>query len=383
MVKYPDRKIVIINQSVNYLTVDICNAFAKEFGSVNLISGFINEHERPLDPKVGVTYINKMVSNPFKKKLLSYLKASIKIFWLLKTRYRKYEVLFIGLVPPMGYLVNILVSNRTSILIWDVFPDALKITGIKESNLIYKFWVKLNKWSFMKSFKFYTVSETMTKLLSKYIDRDKIIVIPLWSVFTTNSKIEKSNNIFIKEHGLNDKFIVQYSGNIGLAHKVEVVVKLAEMLKDEEHIFFQIIGRGTRVNELKNIVHKKKLYNCQFLPFQTNDMFQYSLSAADLAVVILDDVASLGSVPSKSYNIMSFGIPSLYISSKESELYKYALKYRNGECFNINELNKAADFIKELSIDNKKQEFYSTKALKSSKNFKYINAEKMVEYYLK
>ena len=154
------------------------------------------------------------------------------------------------------------------------------------------------------------------------------------------------------------------------------------MLQQDKNIFFQIIGRGARVNELEKMVKDKNLKNCQFLPFQSNDMFEYSLSAADLSVVILDDVASLGSVPSKSYNIMSFGIPSLYISSKESELYQYTIKYRNGECFTSDELNKAASFIKGLSSDKEKYNFYSKNAIKASEDFKYTNADKIVNEYL-
>ena len=48
------------------------------------------------------------------------------------------------------------------------------------------------------------------------------------------------------------------------------------------------------------------------------------LYAANLGVVILDEIA-LGSVPSKSYNLMALGIPSLYIAPRES--HKYAQEF--------------------------------------------------------
>ena len=382
MQEISNRKIVIINQTVNYLTVDICNAFAKKFETVALITGYVHEQERKLDPNIEITYISKWVASPFKKKFISYLKASHSIFWLLKFKYKNYEVFFVS-VPPMGYLINLLVSNRFSMLIWDVFPDAFKVVGMKEGNIIYRVWAKLNKWSFNKSFRFYTIGNKMADLLSKYVDRKKIIITPIWSVFTENNNIEKSNNIFIKEHGLKDKFIVQYSGNIALAHKVEHVVRMAELLIDQKHIFFQIIGRGTRVEHLKKLVKDKNLNNCQFLPFQSNEMFRYSLSAADLGVVILDDLASVGSVPSKSYNLMSYGIPSLYITSKNGELYQYTLKYKHGECFTEDEIPKAANFIKEFSLDIEKQKKYKQNSLNASKDFTMANADVIVDYYLK
>ena len=115
---------------------------------------------------------------------------------------------------------------------------------------------------------------------------------------------------------MQNKFIVQYSGNIGVTHNVETLIEIAELLKDNTDILFQIIGRGPRKSKLENLVKEKNLPNCVFLPFQTDDMFPYSLSAADVGVVILDETTSKGSVPSKSYNLMSYGIPSLYIASR-------------------------------------------------------------------
>ena len=144
----------------------------------------------------------------------------------------------------------------------------------------------------------------MAELLEVYVSKSKIINQPIWSIFQAKERVSKDKNQFVAEHNLQDKFIIQYSGNIGLTHKVEVVVELAELLKDNNDIIFQIIGRGPRVPALQKMVEEKKLPNCTFLPFQTDEMFPFSLSAADLGIVILDELTSKGSVPSKSYNLM-------------------------------------------------------------------------------
>ena len=382
MSKIQDRNIVVVNQAVNYLTVDICNAFANRFVKVDLITGNVHEQERELNPAIAITYINRWVSSPFKKKLLSNIKASIKIYWLLKTKYKNHEVFFVS-APSMGYLINLLVQNKFSILIWDVFPDALKVSGIKETNLIYRCWAYLNKKSFNKAFRLYTISDKMGDLLSQYIPIEKQLITPIWSIFQSNKKIKKENNIFIKQHQLQDKFIVQYSGNIGLSHRVEFMIELADLLIEQGHIHFQIIGRGPRVKHLKHMVKIRKLTNCQFLPFQSDELFPNSLSAADLGVVILDETSSKGSVPSKSYNLMSFGIPSLYIASKESELYEYCKKYKHGKCFSEEEIDQVVNFIKDLSLDITKQEKYKKNALHAAKDFKLSNADRIVNFYLK
>ena len=214
------------------------------------------------------------------------------------------------------------------------------------------------------------------------MDREKIIIQPIWSIFQENNKVPGESNPFVREHGLQGRFVVQYSGNIGLTHKVEVMVDLAERMQEYSDILFQIIGRGPRVPILKKMVEEKKLANCQFLPFQSDEMFPFSLSAADMGVVILDELTSKGSVPSKSYNLMSYGIPSLYIAAEDSELKSYADKFGHAGCFSEKELDRAVDFIVRLSRDEKLYGEMSERSLAAAGNFKRDNAGKFVECYL-
>lgn len=375
------RKIVVINQAVNYLTIGFCNAFAEKFGTVALVTGSIHTQGEELSNKVSVHYINKWVERPASKKMFSYLWGTFRIWLLLLTKYRKHEVFFVSL-PPMAYLLNLVVPNKFSMIIWDVYPDIFKITGMKESHPLYRIWSWGNRKSFKKAYKLFTIGEKMADLIAVYVDRSKIIVQPIWSIFQKNERIAKDKNPFVATHELKNKFVVQYSGNIGLTHKVEIVVQLAELLQDDPDIIFQIIGRGPRVPVLQKMVQEKQLPNCRFLPFQTDEMFPYSLSACDLGIVILDEVTSKGSVPSKSYNLMSYGIPAIYIAGNDSELHDYASKYGHAACFPESQLDKAKEFIIEMSKDKTKWESMSQKALETSLLFRRDNADKFIDLYL-
>jgi glycosyl transferase family 1 len=375
------RKIVVVNQAANYLTIGFCNAFAERFGEVVLVTGSVHMQGEELHDKIDVDYINKWVERPASKKMFSYLLACWKIFWLLQTKYRKHEVFFVSL-PPMGYLLNLVVPNRFSMVIWDVYPDIFKITGMNETHPLYRIWGKLNRISFRKAYRLFTIGEKMADLIAVYTDRKKIIIQPIWSIFQKNERVAKEKNPFIATHQLEDKFIVQYSGNIGLTHKVEIVIQLAEMLQNNQNIIFQIIGRGPRVPVLEKMVAAKKLSNCTFLPFQSDEMFPFSLSACDLGIVILDEATSKGSVPSKSYNLMSYGIPALYIAGQDSELKNYATKYGHAACFTESELQDAKNFIIEMSGHKNKWEMMSQQALEASQLFRRDNADKFVESYI-
>lgn len=296
------------------------------------------------------------------------------------TKYRKHEVYFVS-VPPMGYLLNIFLPHRFSMVIWDVYPDVFQITGMKQDHPVYRIWSWLNRRSFKKAYRLFTISEKMAELLHQYVDPAKVIVQPIWSIFQENEKVSKADNPFIKEHNLQGKFIVQYSGNIGLTHNVEALVDIAELLKDEPNILFQIIGRGPRKTVLEKVVLERQLPNCMFLPFQSDEMFPYSLGAADMGVVILDESTSKGSVPSKSYNLMSYGIPSLYIASDDSQLNVYANKFAHAFCYSKSQLQAAADSILKLSQDRELWEKMSLASEKASGHFKRSNADRFVELY--
>lgn len=375
-------EIVIVNQAVNYLTIGICNAFSEHFKQVTLVTGSIHEQGEALKKEVEVTWINKWVERPALKKMTSYVKACLIIYWTLLFRHRKSEVLFIS-IPPMAYLLSIILPNRCSVIVWDVYPDMFKITGMTEKNILYRVWGFLNKVAFQRMYKVFTIGEKLSDLVSQYVKHEKIEIVNIWSIFQEDASIPDSENIFLIKHNIQDKFIVQYSGNIGLSHNVEVLVEIAEKMKNHDHILFQIIGRGPRMPYLKKLVDEKNLPNCMFLPFQADEMFPYSLSAADLGVVILDSVTSKGSVPSKSYNLMSFGIPSLYIASTESELYEYSRKYKHAECFEAHALSSASEFILELSHDSDLYMRYKQNALQASGNFRRKNANIIADKYFK
>ncbi len=375
------RKLVILNQAANYLTVGFANAFNAQFDEVVLITGSIHVQGEGLHPDVQVHSINRWHERPAKKKLLSYLQALASMWWLLLVKYRRHEVFFVS-VPPMGYLLTLLLPHRFSAVIWDVFPDAFKITGMSERHLVYRVWARLNKSAFNKMYKVFTISDFMADLLAQYVPREQLIVQPIWSIFQANERVPKSSNPFIRQHGLEGKFIVQYSGNIGLSHRVELMVELARILRNEEHILFQIIGRGPRKPVLQQLVEEEQLPNCVFLPFQSDDMFPYSLSAADLGIVILDETVSKGSVPSKSYNLMSYGIPSLYIAASDSQLRQYADQYGHAKLFPQQEIEAAAQFIRELSQDKALQQDMSRRAENAARDFRRDNADKFVSQYL-
>lgn len=375
------RRLVILNQAANYLTIGFANAFNRRFESVSLITGSVHVQGAPLDGDIGVHLINRWHERPAWRKGLSWLWAMLRMWWLLMTRYRRHEVLFVS-IPPMAYLLNLVLPHRFSMVIWDVYPDSLKITGMQENHPIYRVWAWLNRRSFQRAYRIFTISEPMAEMLARYTDQQHLIVHPIWSIFQDNERVASEDNPFVREQGLEGRFVVQYSGNIGLTHNIEAMIDLAEKLQDEPRIVFQIIGRGPRKPLIERLVRERKLGNVQMLPFQSDEMFPYSLSAADLGVVILHESVSRGSVPSKAYNLMSFGIPSLYIAADDSELARYAREFGNAGCFAADQLDEMSQFIRRLVTDRAEHAAMVRQAERAANRFRIGNADLFVSSYL-
>ena len=374
-------KVVFINQSTGYLMIDIVNAFASQCKETALIAGSIKENERSLNPSTTVDKIIEYNRTSIFKRLLTWVWGTIQIYFKLLFKYRGWYVVYVT-NPPLSYLLSLCLKNPFSIIVYDIYPDALTNIGIKKTNFLYKKWVKWNNKLFAKADKIFTLSDGMKKQLSLYTNNDKIVSIPNWSASNDLKPINKESNVFIQNNNLTDKFIVLYSGNIGNTHNVEYIIEVAKKLKDNKDIQFLIIGEGGKKRMLENKVVEYGLNNCSFLTWQSVDMMPYSLASADIAVVTLNDDTAALSVPSKTYNLLAVGAPLLCIASEKTELYKLVSEYNNGKCFDKNAIEEMSKYILDMYNNPNLKNKLSNNSLEASKQFTYKNAEQYVQKLL-
>ncbi len=368
------KAIVFINQHAGYLMVDIINAHLK-YEHRYFITGKVAERNVKLDNNVKINKIILYNRSSTIKRLFTWAIGFIQICWLVKTRYRKAD-LFIVTNPPFAGLLPLLCTNRFSLLIYDVYPDALedyKFFG--KHSMLTALWRKANKKVFKKAANIFTISEGMKKKLNAYAAADTIKVIPLWSHNDFVKPVNRAGNLFLKQHSLHDKFLVMYSGNMGRTHHLEVIIEMARKIKDEA-IDFIIIGDGEKRQLLQSLIEKSKLTNCKILPWQNIDMLPHTLSAADVGIVSIGKEASMLSVPSKTYDLLSAGTPLLCIADASSELAALVNKYHAGEIFDPHQTDQMTDFIYRVKSDRNYRSLLHHNALNASKDFEPVNAFK-------
>lgn len=364
-------KILIVNQNSGYLTIDVANAFKEKYEEVVVMYGMNRVTERNFHPDIKIQKTIKYNRSSIVKRLWTWGVCTLHLFFLLLFKYRGYHVLYYT-NPPMSCFNAIFFSNPFSIVVFDTYPDALRLIGIKESSFVYRLWKIVNKIVFSKAVQIITLSEGMKKQLVNYVDTEKKIkVVSVWSASDTFKPIAKESNPFLKKYNWIDKFIVLYSGNMGIGHKLEVLIDVAKQLEGNREILFLFVGEGAKKNTLIDLVNKLELQNVQFLTWQDSDTLQYSLAAGDIAVVALEPEATHASVPSKTFNYMAVGAPLLAIGSLGSELDNLIQGYDVGYYIDGEDLNEVSGIILDLYNENEKRNQYSKKSYDTSKVFNY------------
>lgn len=148
----------------------------------------------------------------------------------------------------------------------------------------------------------------------------KVSVIPPWPHEDELESVPPEENPFIERHGLAGKFVVMYSGNHGLTTPVDTIVEAALRLQNHPTLRFLFIGAGAGKRVVDEAVAKHGPANLISLPYQPLDQIKYSLSAADVHVVLMANEL-VGMVhPCKVYGAMAIAKPVLYFGPRPSHI---------------------------------------------------------------
>lgn len=368
------RKVVFVNQSSGYLLTDILNVYAREYDEVSLIYGTIKENERPLDSCVRLDKICAYDRKSAIRRICTWVKGTWQIYRKLRGRYKDCEIVYVT-NPPMAYLCSLRLKNPFSVIVFDTYPDALANIGIRRGNPVFNLWSRWNKRLFAQAKAIFTLSDGMADRLSNYVTREKIRVVPCWAANSNFAPIAKDKNPFVREHGLAGKFVVMYSGNMGLTHNVHLLVECAKRLKDNRLIHFMLIGGGKKKSDLEAEARNAGLDNCTFMDWLPADRLPYSLAAADLGVVSLNDETALVSVPSKTFNLLAVGCPLMCIAPQNSEIARMVGRYGNGRCFDVAEIDGMVKYILSLAQDEEHRKELVANSLAAAKGFTVENAK--------
>src|SRR6516165_9585772 len=190
------------------------------------------------------------------------------------------------------------------------------------------------------------------RLVKRGIARDHIKVIHNWTDDVEITPISHERNRLRKLWGLEDKFVVGYSGNLGRAHEFDTVLAASERLRHDPRIVFLFIGSGHNLDKLANLANSRGLAaNFRFMPYQERPLLKYSLGVPDLHWLSLKPELEGLIVPSKFYGIAAAGRPIIAITAADGEIANLVRDNHCGRVIEPGESEKLAATILELSRD--------------------------------
>ena len=253
--------------------------------------------------------------------------ASFTFFCCLRlATLRRHDIVIALTSPPLISVIGACLAKlwRCKFVYWimDLNPDEAIAAGwLRPGSLATKLFDRASRFSLNQAHDIIALDRFMRdRLLAKGIRADRITVLAPWSHDDAVHYDAVGRERFRTTHGLNGKFVVMYSGNHSPCHPLDSLMEAARRMAGESRVAFCFVGGGSEFRKVKQFAEQHRLSNVRCLPYQSLDQLAGSLSAADLHVVVVGD-PFVGIVhPCKIYNVLTIGVPFLYIGPQPSHI---------------------------------------------------------------
>lgn len=279
--------------------------------------------------RVRVPEVNKQSKVSRVKYILSYFFNCIGATF----KAGKFDLVFTVTQPPilgglLGVIGKMVTRGKLMYQIMDFNPEQTIAVNYAGNKMMLGAMMWFDKLSCRFSDVVVTLGRDMQETLYKRFKNKNVpnnVVINNWIDETKVYPLEHSDErvaAFRKQYGLEGKFVIMTSGNIGLYYDFENLLKIMAKFKDNKNVAFVFVGDGLVKPKLQEYAAKNKLENVVFAPFQKKENLNYSLNAADVHIVTNALGVKGVSVPSKIYGILAVNKPIWGILEKGSEAWR-------------------------------------------------------------
>jgi glycosyltransferase involved in cell wall biosynthesis len=236
---------------------------------------------------------------------------------------------------------------------WDIYPQIIERTA---DNLPVKFicliWKQLNNILYSKIDRMLTIGHYLKKNINAELKNPvNIDIIPIASDCDKIHPISRDDNFFIKQYKLEQKFIVLYSGRMGIGHNIGTIIETALKLRTISQIKFLIIGTGQKYDEVRKLIDVNRSDNTMILPLQDESVFPYSIACGDVCLVSQEEKLFDCFIPSRTYDMISAGQAIIGICKRDSDLGELILQNGIGEVCDNADASSVADQIMKYYSD--------------------------------
>lgn len=224
----------------------------------------------------------------------------------------------------------------------DLWPQTLIDMGISKWHPFIVLLGWLEKFLYKKADKIITNLPYAYEYIEKFVSPEKIVWI--------SNGVDLSSVPYAPKEKDN-KFVISYTGAIGVANNLEMLVRVANRLKHKKDIFFRIVGDGALKQDLQNLVKELALSNITIEnPVPKSEVWKI-LSSSDVLYFNLKDspVFRYGISSNKLFDYMATGRVVIFSSNAINNPIKDARGGYTIKADDINALQKTIEEIVSLS----------------------------------
>ena len=309
------------------LLTELCEALAED-AEVKVVTGVLHGHEdAPRRVVQNGVEVVRVPSTSFERSKLGARAANYATYLtsalLRGLRGPRPDVVLCMTDPPIVADIALLLARRYRVplvvISQDVFPEIAVQLNRLENPVAKRLLRGLVSLYLRRADRIVAIGDTMRRRLEEKGARpDRVRVIPNWVDTSRLVPTEKANE-WARKIGLDEKFVVMHSGNVGHAQDLDSLVRAATFLRDLDDLSIFIIGTGARHAELVALAEQLEVDQVTFLYYQSRGVLPQSLSAADVHVVGLAPGLAGYVVPSRLYGILAVARPVIAAAEAESE----------------------------------------------------------------
>lgn len=182
----------------------------------------------------------------------------------------------------------------------DLWPQTLIDMGISKWHPFIVLLSWLEKYLYKKADKIISNLPYAYDYISKFVEKEKFIWI--------SNGVDLSNIKYTPKEK-SDNFIISYTGAIGIANNLQILLDVAKKLKDNKNIYFRIVGEGVQKEKLIAFVKENELSNVSIENSVPKNEVSNILQNSDVLYFNLKDspVFNYGISSNKLFDYMASG----------------------------------------------------------------------------
>jgi glycosyltransferase involved in cell wall biosynthesis len=302
---------------------------------------------------------------------LDYLSFYVSAAWCLWRCVRPGDVVIAKTDPPMLSVLGVPIARRNGAraVNWlqDIFPEVAERLGVGARGRAGRAALALLRRLRDRSLKAADANVVLGARMADHlaalgVARERIVTIPNWADGRTIAPVAPAANALRRQWGLEDHFVVGYSGNLGRAHDIDTILGAIALIDRAQtspsaasrpRIAWLFIGGGSGLEALRQRVASMGgtmgRTSVRFEPYQPRERLAESLSVPDVHLVSLQPVLEGLIVPSKLYGIAAAGRPAIFIGDADGEIARVIARAGCGTSIRPEDGAGLADAILQLA----------------------------------